>query len=394
MTGHSQLSILPLILALAACGGGGGSEIASAPPPVGVASPNVVGTSYVVQSPLTAAPAWTTGTYQGIAVFRNELTGAVEQAPAGSVGLAVDPAAKTYTLTVDAGSVTVAPASFTTAASPGSRFAPYIGTTVKIVQQWSDGVARPENDQVLDVTSSGFTRPETRLPGQRMLSSYLAVSSVPGRHVSLGYWSLSEAPLNPDGSRGVTDAWSSGNFVFGDRTAPGDIPVSGTARYTVETPADPDASDYGTRSTIFDVDFAARTIAANDSRTLAVGLFPGGVTCCYGGEDTSPPAPATRIANLSLTANARGLAPITSSGSFDIALAGTAFLHTVRIDNTAVADQSLPLSGSISGAFFGPQAGELGGISILTRAGFTSDGRLLVDAHPTAEAFTAVRSGP
>lgn len=393
MTRQSQIAALPLILTIAACGGGGGGGggIASAPPPVGVASPSVVGTSYVVQGPLRAAPAWTTGTYQGIAVLRNALTAAETQAPSGSFSLAVDTGAKTYTLTVGAGTVLAGPITFTTAASPSSPYAPYIGTTVKIVHQWSDGVARPGQDEVRDVTSSGFTRPETRLPGQRVLDSDLGVSSVPGRHVSLGYWSLSEAPLNPDGSRGVTDAWSSGQFVFGDRTAPGDIPLTGTARYAVEPPADPDAPFYSTRLTVFDVDFAARTIAANYSETRDANQFVNSFALVN--------FPEPGVAARTMAVNAAGSASITSAGSFDIALAGTAVLHTVRIDNMSVADMSLPVSGSISGAFFGPQASELGGFSLLPTAGFTADGRFtsdgrLLGGQPNYEAFTAARSGP
>lgn len=390
MTRQCQLLALPLILTLAACGGGGsnggGGSIASAPPPVATASPSIVGTNYVVQRPLAPAPAWTTATYQGIAVFRNELTGAIIRAPAGSVSLAVDTAAKTYALTVSAGGVSVTSDTFTTAASPSSPFAPYVGTTVKTVHQWSDGIARPGQDEVFDVTSSGFTRPETRLPGQRVLDSYLAVSSVPGRHVSLGYWSLSEAPLNPDGSRGVTDAWSSGQFLFGDRTAPGDIPLTGTARYTIDQPDDPDASAYSTQSTVFDVDFAARTIAANYSLTINAEQFSY-VLLQF-------PDPATHVAPLALAANATGAAPITSAGTFDIALAGSAVFHTLGVGNMPLADQSVPLSGSISGALFGPRASELGGTSILPNVGFSAEGRLQVNEQPSYEAFTAVRSGP
>lgn len=386
MTRQSNLLALPLILTLAACGGGGGGSIASAPVPLPAASPSIVGTTNVVQGPLAAAPAWTAGTYQGIAVFRNELTGAINRAPAGSVSLAVDTAAKTYALTVSAGGVSVTSATFTTAASPSSPFAPYVGTTVKTVHRWSDGIARPGQDEVFEVTSSGFTRPQIRLPGQRVLDSYLAVSSVPGRHVSLGYWSLSEAPLNPDGSRGVTDAWSSGDFVFGDRTAPGDIPLAGTARYTVDQPDDPDASAYSTQSTVFDVDFAARTIAANYSLTINAEQFSY-VLLQF-------PDPATHVAPLALAANATGSAPITSAGTFDIALAGSAVFHTLGAGNVPLPDQSVPLTGSISGAFFGPQASELGGTSILSNFGFSADGRLQLVDGPNYQTFTAIRSGP
>lgn len=387
MTRQSNLLALPLILTLAACGGGGGGSIASAPVPLPAASPSIVGTTNVVQGPLAAAPAWTAGTYQGIAVFRNELTGAINRAPAGSVSLAVDTAAKTYALTVSAGGVSVTSATFTTAASPSSPFAPYVGTTVKTVHQWSDGIARLGQDEVFEVTSSGFTRPQIRLPGQRVLDSYLAVSGVPGRHVSLGYWSLREAPLNPDGSRGVTDASSEGQFVFGNRTAPGDIPVTGTARYAAEGPADPDELFYNTRSTVFDVDFGTRTIAAVHSRTLTAEQFFNTF------EFVEFPDRTSRVASRALDINVSGSAPITFAGSFDIALAGTGVLHRVGVDNMSVADLSLPLFGSISGAFFGPRASELGATSILPNISFSSSDRLPI-VIAINEAFTAVRSGP
>lgn len=385
-------SLMALSLSLAACGGSesGGGSIASAPPPP-AAVPTIVGTSYVVQGSLAPAPAWTTGTYSGIATIHDNSNGDIRQAPAGSVSLAVDSAAKTYALTITAGAVSVAPETFSTTYLPSnsSPLNPFIGTTVKTVKQWSDGIARPAEDTTSDVTSGGYSHPDTVLAGRRILTSYFAVRGTPGSHVSLGYWSLSEAPLNPDGSRGVTDAATEGNFVFGDRTTPADIPVSGTARYTTETIGE----NYRNLPIVFDVDFAVRTIAATYSGNSVTGLFPDGVLCCSGGEEIIPD-PNTRIANLGLATQASGSAAISSAGSFDIALAGTAVLHTVRVDNTVVADQSLPFSGSISGALFGPQASELGGIVVHPNYSFSSGGRMSIADQPLAEPFAAVRTRP
>lgn len=381
-------------LALAACGdgGGGGGGLASAPAP----DPNYHGTgqySFTVQKPLAPAPAWNTGTYQGIALVRNELNGDNAQAPAGTVRLAVDTAAKTYTLTVSTGSVTVAPTLFSI---PGLSNPTgcgtcwtntYIGSTVKSVTHWSDGIARPETDGAGDATFGQY-HSQTNLAGKKALDSFLTVSSTPGRHVSLGYWSLSEAPLNPDGTRGVTSAWSSGQFAFGDRTAPGGIPASGTARYTVETPEDYLLNAANPiRATVFDVDFAAQSIAANISHSREFGLYPDGAICCYGGEEFYPDE-ATRVGTITLATHASGIAPISAAGDFNIALAGTALVHTGRVDNAPVADISSPVSGAISGAFFGPQAGELGGTYILP--GLIPDGTV----QNLYGAFTAVQSAP
>lgn len=360
---HSAL--FGCMLALSACGGGGAGSIASTPVP----DPNAhsVNYSFSVMRALDPAPAWTTGTYQAFAVMQNDSGGPFTPTPPGAVSLTVDTAAKTYALTVSSGSITVAPQTFKVpdATNPfccdSSWTNVYLGFTVKSVTQWSDGVRRPDTDAISDAVVGQYTTKEKRDSGTKVLDGVLTVSSRPGRHVSLGQWLFTEFPLNEDGTtNGAEGLWSAGQFAFGNRTASSDIPASGTAHYVVETPEE--YVDYGNnpiRSMTFDADFGARTIAAHLARSIEVGLYENGGTCCYGGEDYTPESP--QLGTVRLTATASGVAPFTSQGSFDISLAGTGLVHTERTDKALVADLSAPVSGWISGAFYGPRATELGG---------------------------------
>jgi hypothetical protein len=239
----------------------------------------------------------------------------------------------------------------------------FIGYSVKSVIRWSDGVTRPNQDGTGDATAGQYTQPRQRVTtanGDRVRDSFLSVSGTPGRHVSLGAWAITEWPINPDGSQGNSDVRSAGLFVFGDRTAPADIPVSGTAHFAVETPGvDPYDITHPIRSTSFDVDFSARMITAKLAGSLDLSLYSSGGLCCFGWEENVPQG--TVVGTVTTTTKASGTAPFTPSGSFDIALAGSFLMQTKRTDNTVEPDVTKAVTGSISGAFFGPKAGELGG---------------------------------
>ncbi|HKO69968.1 MAG TPA: hypothetical protein VJV58_03445, partial [Bradyrhizobium sp.] len=60
-----------------------------------------------------------------------------------------------------------------------------------------------------------------------------------------------------------------------------------------------------------------------------------------------------------------GSAPFGNSGSFDIPLVGTASEHSYNVPTPPPLD---PVTGSLDGAFFGPNAEQVGGTFILRRA--------------------------
>ncbi|MEO6152832.1 MAG: hypothetical protein ABIT09_11835, partial [Croceibacterium sp.] len=100
MTAVRSSAIISLSFALVACGDGGGG-IASAPTPLSAASSPI---PTETRTPLPPTPAITTGTYDAIAAFgvHGEQT-ISNNAPAGSVQIAVDAATRSYTLTANVG---------------------------------------------------------------------------------------------------------------------------------------------------------------------------------------------------------------------------------------------------------------------------------------------------
>lgn len=390
-------ALYALSAVLAGCGEGGGiSSVSSTAPPVPDPNAHSVGYSFTALSPLALAPAWTSGTYQAIGVIGESADQtSYSKLPAGGASITVDTAAKTYSLTLAVGSVRVAPQSFKvpTLTDPTTNTdwsSSFIGYTVKSVIRWSDGVTRPGQDGTGDATLGQYSKYGQRVTtadGERSRDSFLSVSSAPGRHVSLGSWDIYDSPINPDGSQGTPGVRSTGFFAFGDRTAPADIPVSGTAHFAVDTPAvDPYDSTRPIRSTSFDVDFSARTIAASLAGSLALSLYSEGGLCCFGWEEYVPQG--TVVGTVTATTKASGTAPFTTSGSFDIALAGNSLVQTKRTDNKVVPDVVQAVTGSISGAFFGPKATELGGTFNLP--GLWPNGP---DSNQ-AGAFTAIQTAP
>jgi hypothetical protein len=171
-------------------------------------------------------------------------------------------------------------------------------------------------------------------------------------YVSMGEWDweyiYSDGTPSGDGSGGLL-------FAGGDRTPASGIPVSGTATYDVRTLKDwvtvPFAltADFGLRTISTRIDQDYRYNAAGDllDYPLAIGIHVG------------------------------GSAPFSNDGLFGITLAGNVNFANGYQTNSPTTPPSESVTGMMNGAFFGPNAEQVGGTLSLQRSGGTA---LLQDA--------------
>lgn len=420
---NRSLLVAPLsaaVLLLPGCGGGGGGgSLASAPPPVAVA-PAPAATSAFALPP---TPATTSGTYDAIASYTVTdsskaqrqtladgsvvLSGPIETvvpqqvAPSGAITLGVDAATRTYTLTATVGPFQFPTDSMTMAASAD------LGSTRNY--PLSGGSSDP-----------GFFSPEARIargdlvvhgslaaPGpsgaQRTLTSYLTLFNVgqqPNfpRYLSAASWGqfYRENPSATPGAAIETQAVR-GLLVFGQRTLPSEIPISGKARYSLENLIDPtpfnqrdgfneDGSPVDTDGKVLlDVDFATRQLGATYdlNRDLVNYRLDD-----FGQEILDSSGNPVVDSRYRTTVHAAGSTLVDSRGSFALMLAGTGSVHAELTDKPPVPDITAAVSGSITGAFFGPQAAEVGGIASLPQIG--TDGIV----SNTIQAFAGLKIGP
>jgi hypothetical protein len=174
-------------------------------------------------------------------------------------------------------------------------------------------------------------------------------------YVSMGEWDWWFVHLDGGTAGGFGQLF----FVYGDRTPAAGIPTSGTATYDAHTFAS--LANNLTRGIPFTLtaDFGARTISTRIDQDYRYN--PDGDILDY-------PAPGIHVA---------GAAPFSTSGSFAIPLSGTANYSGGYPLNTPETPPSQAVTGTMNGAFFGPQAEQVGGtLSLQNSAGAT----LLQDA--------------
>jgi hypothetical protein len=283
-------------VSVSACGGGGGGlasgpPIATVPPPPPPPPPP--------PTSLSTQPATTTGSYGAMAVLTADGFKTTTFSQPDEISLAIDQASNTYTLTVRQPAV----------ATPITVFHPTSDTSL--------GILRGHFQTVL-------------ANGDRASSDmwlYLNSVSAGPHYASIGEWSYGlKKPAPDDTVKDDVVAY----FVFGQRTAPGDIPASGTASYAT-TMLDAGCDCFGSAN--LTADFAARTMAANLKLS---GYSP----------------------NLEYSASLDGSGSISTLGDFGFALTGTA--NTRNLTSGAVG--AGPTTGTLAGALFGPQAVEAAGV--------------------------------
>lgn len=306
---------LPLCLLLSACGGDGTTEVASIPPPSPTPAPTPTPTASPAFPAAGAFPVTTAATY--------DLTGITKWD--GSVA----PGAFELTVSSSGGGQGFdyrlsAPQGFLPGALTSIDFSP---STVEV----TSSATRGSYSQTLP-----FSATENLVTGFAFDPGY--------SYVSMGEWGWRFVHTDQSSAEGGGDLL----FVTGDRTPAAGIPASGTATY--------DAHSFEllssnlTRGIPFTLtaDFGQRTISAQidqDYRYIATNA-----------DLLDDPAPAIHVS---------GTASFSNSGSFDIPLAGTASERSYNVPTPPPLD---PVTGSVDGAFFGPNAEQVGGSFILRRA--------------------------
>lgn len=307
-------SALPVCLLLSACGGDGTSTVENIPPPPVTPTPSPTPTP--TANPLTpgAYPLTSAGTY--------DLMGATKWDGAVAPG--------TFSLTVPQVSVDqgfdyklIAPQGFL----PGAL------TSIDFGPSTFEGI-------------SGATRGShfQKLPFSADENIYTSLAFDAGySYVSMGEWEWHF--VHTDGSSAV----GGGDllFVAGDRTPSAGIPISGTATYDAHTFAL--LSSNLTRGIPFTLtaDFGQRTISTQidqDYRYISTNA-----------DLLDDPAPAIHVS---------GSAAFSNTDTFDILLTGTASEHSY---NVPTPPPLASVTGDMNGAFFGPNAEQVGGTFVLRR---------------------------
>ncbi|WP_176594120.1 hypothetical protein [Sphingobium sp. EM0848] len=310
--------LLTNVMGISGCDGsdGGVNSIATAPPP---AAPSPAPAPAVALgnevAPLSATPSMTASTYSTIALVERHsgapgwaLESLEPTVSPDQVQIMVEPSSKTFTVLID------------------PAISPYTQT-----------VFTPQSPTIT------ATAPGEEFHHQLIIGPGLS-------HVSFGAWSGFTISTRPDGTSFSKDDPTFMYFVYGDRTSPTDIPVSGMATYAAKVGwSDMNGGGFGVPDFTLTADFGGRSISA------LFDVLPILDSDWYGGNF------------YSLGFHASGTAPIKATGDFDIALVGT--LTSKSVD-ASVADKLMPMTGMVNGGFFGPEASQIGGVLKFTAEDF------------------------
>ncbi len=353
------VSLVAMTITLAACGGAG-SEVASIPPALPTPPPpppSIVSTT--VDTTVIPSPATRPGTFDTIAlVVRAGAEGISTYRLASPSEVRItayqpgpSPNEISYTLQLNAPELPGETSSLTSIIKP--IFASRVNRDVRFgdimtaSNTYSDGT-KNEIDRVEHRSTVPYRGEGNDNDGTVSISSgreirHLLYYDVGLSYVSLGLWQW--AGLLPDGNGFDEGAFL---FVHGERTLATDIPTSGTASYSAAT-----------LNSIFDItlsaNFGQRTLSAQLAR--AAQLF-------YDGD---------RGYTTILGVDVHGTGAITASGSFSIPLSGT-------LINPELAPREptlRPATGLFEGAFFGPNAAQVGGFFAI---GLAPGGAEVLDA--------------
>ncbi|HKX77267.1 MAG TPA: hypothetical protein VJM34_01970 [Novosphingobium sp.] len=385
-------SLLCATALLSGCGGGGsggGGSVASAPAPLTTAPPAPA------REALPPTPATTSGTYTAIATFvttdstnSEKLTlpdgrvvyaqGAIvalnQIAPVGSVTLSVDADTRTYTLTATAGPIQFPSDSMTMAAGSDLGYTRNNPITSGSPEELTPLARAQRGDLVAHTLQAGTSA--AGLP--RLQTSYVSLHNVGQMNGSPRYISFAEwgqfYQESPDGMPGSSNnrllQRVGGTMLFGQRTASGDLPQSGKATYELHSYLQPAYRDEdGNRHDPFgdgalDIDFATRTLGARYSWEQGNDIYK---TDDEGyplsGEDGEPIV----LGHATATIQTTGSTQVGNDSGFLLALSGTGTYQRTEEGKPPSAATVTPVTGSLTGAFFGPQAAEVGGFADLPR---------------------------
>jgi hypothetical protein len=380
--------VVPLCLAISGCGGGGGAEIASipAPPPAPTPAPTPGPTPICGCSPVTTIDGYTLGGSLDVRTSRlnspatengkYDVLGRLSFSPNSSSPTTSRMAAPgefsmstnlyfgqnagdapSYTLNAPAD---ILPDSLTSLSSSAAAYSWDINRTIAYL--YSNPYEDVEQDlgqrlTAFDKASDGtekqlfsydLTRAQTgslqTLGTDKQLRTELDYD-IGNSYVAMGEWSWNVVNPNGDAIGGAGSLL----FVNGERTPAAAIPASGTATYDARTL-------HGWVNVPFTItaDFGQRMMSTSIDQDYRYN--PAGDIMDY------PAAFGIHVA---------GSAPFSNAGSFDIPLTGTVEFSSSYAINTPQAPPSEPATGSMDGAFFGPNAENVGGTFGLNRANGT-----------------------
>jgi len=285
---------------LVACGGAGENLASLLPPP-----PSQATQEPTASGPLSTAPARTSGTYDTFGVAATSIAAAD-----GTIGptslralsptdlhVTVDTAANTYTVTFD-------PSVFHVLDADGA-----IVSTQRFTITNPDG-----GSAVQPITNPGP-------PAHRENSAFYSTAG--SSYVSLGEWQT-DWNWSYNGQPDVM-------FVYGRRSAPAEIPASGTATYQSTSIT----GNFDAAKIALTADFGVRKIAAD--------VFEQVCLC-----------PETGVGGVERTRTLTGAGPIGTDGAFEVGLHGTETRESTTTQTSLIA-------GQLTGALFGPDASQIGG---------------------------------
>lgn len=400
MMTHRIAIVLTSAAALAACGGGStGTGLAIAPPPPPAPAPTPAPTSSFIgfvetsRTALPATPANTTGVYSGPAFYTSAAaddsghlvsTQSMQVVQNGAATLVIDAATRTYTLTLAVAPEASSPATMTLPANSP------LGFRVVYVERYSDGSTRPgstaeRTDSVIDggvtqaiangealgeVMAAG-TYPDGSLRAQNTFVRLYNVGHTAGRPRYLSYGGWAQTFM----ARGADDRFhpvtqSIGGMVFGQRTAAGDMPLTGTATYTLQSLIGGDyyiGDEFNNGAYFVDVDgdtsltvdFASKQLSAVHDQLRTGETFQTDENGDYVLDGDGYPVVS---GNGTTMLHATGSTILSGTNDFTLALNGLATTSSVPLVGAAPPDQTQTVSGLIVGALYGPQAAEVGGI--------------------------------
>ena len=357
----ASTSAVPLCLLLSACGGGG-TGVANLPPPPPTPTPTPTPTASVeVKTSWLTSPATRVGKYDLIGrLLLTPGNGSPSSSRAVAPGEftlnSTHPSANGpfhYTLNVPAGllpggiSAVEVAGGMTgwtfNAGGPNFRdqygdYTQYFGQNLKEYDVNSDGTEKLREDY--DFTRGTTTSLQPLSPDKNLQTTL--DYDIGYSYVAMGEWSWWVVDLN-----GAV-AGDSGDLLFvnGDRTPASGIPVSGKATYDLRT-----LNGWVKVPFALTADFGQRTIATRIDQDYQYN--PAGDSMDY------PAAFGIHVG---------GSAPFSNDGLFNIPLSGTVNFSNSYAINTPQPPPAESATGLMNGAFFGPNAEQVGGTFFLDRS--------------------------
>jgi len=366
--------VLPMCMALSACGGGGDDFVASIPPPpvtptlTPTPSPalpaGTVAFNYAATNPVDVRTSWLDSPANRLGT--TDVIGLVTVFP-GSGGQPTTrmAGAGEFTVTTSQQQLDHRYALNTTGGNFPAGIMSIAGSAAQRSWEINDSVAylygNPYGDtpQYFGQRLGGFSTDGKQLfsydysrasgggaqlalnPNQKLQSSF--IYDVGYSYAAMGEWSWQVVDL--DGKlAGDSDKLL---FVNGDRTPAGAIPVSGTATYDART-----LLGWVKAPFALTADFGARTMAARIDQDYRYNAS--------GDSMDDPEAVGIHVA---------GTAGFSNDGLFNIPLSGTANIGSGYLINLPTTPPSQAVTGMMNGAFFGPQAEQVGGSFFLQNSG-------------------------